>query len=66
VQGRERLGEMPTDAANIIKLLNSKSRYQLEEVEIGDRTATILEVKKVLTKRNLIDRLEEKCETFEL
>jgi len=38
----------------------------LEDVGINDRTATILEVKKVLTKRNLIDQWEEWCETFEL
>lgn len=38
----------------------------MKEVGISDRTATILEVKKVLTKRNLIDQLEEKCETLEL
>jgi len=66
VQGREKLGEMPTKASNIIKFLNSKSKYELEEVGISDRTATILEVKKVLTKVNLIDQLEERCETLEM
>lgn len=55
VQGREKLGEMPIKAANIIKFLNSKSKYELEEVGVSDRTATILEVMKVLTKKNLID-----------
>lgn len=55
VQGSEKLGEMPIEAANIIKFLNSKSRYELEEVGVSDRTSTILEVKKFLTKRNLID-----------
>jgi len=29
-------------------------------------TTTILEVKKISTKRNLIDQLEERCETLEL
>jgi len=57
---------MPTEASNIINFLKSKSKYELEEVGISDRTATILEVKKVLTKRNLIDQLEERCETLEL
>ena len=57
---------MPTEASNIIIFLNSKSKYELEELGISHRTATILEVKKVLTKRNLIDQLEEKCETLEL
>ena len=55
VQRSEKLGEIPTEASNIIKFLNSMSRYELEEVGISDRTATILEVKKVLTKMNLID-----------
>ena len=66
MQGREKLGEMPTEASNIIKFLNSKSKYQLEEVGISDKTATILEVKKILTKRNLIEQWEERCETLEL
>jgi len=26
------MGEMPTEASNIIKFLNSKSKYELEEV----------------------------------
>lgn len=66
VQGRENLGEMPTKASNIMKFLKSKSKYELEEVGINDRTSTILEVKKSLTKRNLIDQLEERCETLAL
>jgi len=57
---------MPIEASNIIIFLNSKSKYELEELGISERTATILEVNKVLTKRNLIDQLEERCETLEL
>lgn len=57
---------MPTEAANIIRFLNSKSRYELEEVGVSDRISTIMEAKKDLTKRNLIDQLEERCETLEL
>ena len=53
-------------ASNIIRFLNSKSKYELEELGISDRTATILEVKKKLTKRNLNDQLEERCETLEM
>lgn len=66
VQGTEKLGEMPTEAANIIRFLNSMSRYELEEVGVIDTTATILQLKKVLTKRNIIDQLEERCEALEL
>lgn len=66
IKVREKLGDMPIEASNIIKFLNSKNKYELEELGINDRTATILEVKKVLTKRNLINQLEEKCEMLEL
>jgi hypothetical protein len=40
--------------------LNSKTKEELEALEIEDRTKTILEVKKVLTKRGLILQLEER------
>jgi len=66
VQVREKLGDMPIEASNIIKFLNSKNKYKLEELGINDRNSTILEVKKVLTKINLIDQLEERCETLEM
>ena len=48
-------------ATDIIKLLNSKDSYELEELGFDDRTAAILEVKKVITKKNLILQLKEKC-----
>jgi hypothetical protein len=57
---RVELGEMPTEAAEIVKFLNSKTREELEELKIEDRTETILEVKRVLTKRVLMLQLEEK------
>jgi len=66
VQVREKLGDMPSEAPNIIKFINSKTKYELEELGISDRTSTILEVKKFFIKRNLIDQLEERCETLKL
>ena len=60
---------MPTQANEIIKFLNSKTREELEEMEelkIEDRTKTILEVKRVLTKRGLMLQLEEKVQTMDL
>ena len=45
---------MLTEATEIIKFLNSKTREELEDFKIEDRTKTILEVKKVLTKRGLM------------
>jgi hypothetical protein len=53
------LGDMPTQVNEIIKFLNSKTREELEELKIEDRTETILEVKRVLTKRGLMLQLEE-------
>ena len=52
---------MPEVAIEVIKFLNSEDNYELEELGINDRTTTILEVKKIITKKNLILQLEEKC-----
>jgi hypothetical protein len=57
---------MPTQANDIIKFLNSKTREELEKMKIEDRTETILEVKRVLTKRGLILQLKEKVQTMDL
>jgi len=38
----------------------------LQELDIGDRTGTILDVKNVLTKRNLMINLEDKSQTMDL
>jgi hypothetical protein len=60
------LGEMPTEANEIIRFLNSKSKEELEALQIEDRTETILEVKKVLTKRGLMLQLEERVQTMDV
>jgi hypothetical protein len=62
---RGELGEMPTEATEIIKFLNSKTREELEELKIEDRMETILEVKRVLTKRGLMLQLEEKVQIMD-
>ena len=54
VKIRVELGEMPIEAAKIIKFMNSKTREELEDLKIEDRIETILEVKRVLTKRGLM------------
>jgi hypothetical protein len=36
------LGQMPTEANEIIKFLNSKSKEELEALQIEDRNKTIL------------------------
>jgi hypothetical protein len=57
---------MPAKATKIIKFLHSKTREELEELKIEDRTETILEVKRVLTKRGLMLRLEEKVQAMDI
>jgi hypothetical protein len=62
---RVELGEMPAQANDIIKFLNYKTREELEELNIEDKTKTILEVKRVLTKRGLMLQLEEKVQIMD-
>ena len=38
---KAKLGDMPEEAARIIHFLNSKNKYELQELEILDRTGTI-------------------------
>jgi hypothetical protein len=59
------LGDRPTQANDIIKFLNSKTREELEELKIEDRTKTILEVKRILTKKGLMLQLEENVQSME-
>jgi hypothetical protein len=46
--------------------LNSKNKQELEELEIEDRTDTILEIKKVLTKKGLMLQLEERAQVMDI
>ena len=59
---KEELGGKPEEAIRIINFLNSRNKHQLEQLNIEDRTRTILEIKKVLTKRSLMQNLERKCQ----
>jgi len=61
---KEELGDMPEDATKLIHILNGKNEYELQELDIEDRTETILEVRKVLSKRNLMLNLEDKCQNM--
>jgi hypothetical protein len=57
---------MPTEANEIIRFLNSKTREEMEDLKIEYRTETILEVKRVLTKRGLMLQLEEKAQNMDI
>lgn len=48
----------------MIKVLNLKTKVKLEQIQILDRKKTILEIKKVFQKKNLMTRLETKCQAF--
>jgi hypothetical protein len=60
------LGKMPIEANEIIKFLNSKTREELEDLKIEDKTETILDVKRVMTKRGLMLQLEEKVQNMHI
>lgn len=59
------LDTKPSYFLALITLLNSKSGEELEELDIEDRTFTILEVRKVVSKKNLILQMETKCNNLE-
>ena len=61
---KQELGEIPEEATRNIQFLNSKNKYELQELEIEDKTKSILEVRKVLSKRNLMLNLEDKCQNY--
>ena len=61
---KEELANKPAQALKLITFLNSKNRAELEELKVQDRTETILQIKKVLTKRNMMNNLEEKCDAM--
>lgn len=56
------LGDRPQEANQLITFLNRKNIYELDELGIEDKIGTIIEIKKVLTKRNLMLNLEKKCQ----
>ena len=58
------MGTKPKEASRMIRVLNSKTRQQLQEMNIPDKTTTILEIKKVLVKKNLLNHLITKCEAL--
>jgi len=60
------LGHKLGDATTTIKILNSKPKEELKDYEIEDKTETILEIRRILTKRNLMLQLENKCHNLEV
>jgi len=63
---KEELENKPREVPRIIKVLNSKSKEEIEDTSIEYRTYAILEARKVLTKRNLMLQLENKWKNIEV
>ena len=57
---KAKLGEIPDEANRLIHFLNTRTKEQLEELGITDKTETILEIKRVLTKKNLMQNLKRR------
>ena len=65
-RSRALLGQMPDQANRLIHFLNYRNREQLEQLGIPDRIGTILEIKRVLTKRTLMQNLEKRCQDMQV
>lgn len=59
------LGHKLGDATTLIIILNSKKKEELEGYDIEDKTITILEVRRILTKINLMLQSESNCHNLE-
>ena len=51
---KDELETKPKEALELIKFLNTKNKQEFDEIEITDRTETILEVRKIFSKKNLM------------
>ena len=60
-KAREELRNRPEQANQLIQFLNTQTRQQLARLRIEDRTGTILEIKRVFTKRTLMQNLQRRC-----
>jgi len=57
---------MPDQANRVIHLLNNRTKEQLEQLVIVYRIDTILEIKRVLTKKTLMKNLERRCQDMQV
>ena len=58
---RSILGQMPEQANRLINFLNNKTSKELEALDIRDKIGTILDIKRVLTMRTLMQKLDKRC-----
>ena len=60
------LGQMPEQANRLINFLNNKTSEELATLDIRDRTGTILDVKRVLTMRTLMQNFDRRCQDMQV
>lgn len=60
------LGQMLDEAKWLIHFFNNRNKEQLEEFGISNRTDTILEIKRVLTKKTLMQNLERRYQDMQV
>jgi len=65
-RARNILGHKPEQANRFIHFLNTKTKEELEALEIRDRTSTILTIKSVFTMRTLMQNLERKSQDMQV
>ena len=63
---RALLGQMPKQANQLIHFLNTKTNEELEALDIKDRIGTILDIKRVLTMRTLMQNLDRRCQDMQI
>ena len=63
---KKEIENKPPQVVQLIAFFNSKIREELEELKITDRTEAILQIKKVLNKRNMMNNLEDRCKDMNL
>jgi len=63
---RALLGQMPEQANRLIHFLNTKTGEELEALDIRDKTGTILDIKRVLTMRTLMQNLDRRCQDMQV
>ena len=63
---RALFGQMPEQANRLIHFLNTKTHEELEAPKIRDITGTILEIKRFLTMRTLMQNLERRCKDMQV
>lgn len=65
-KARAMLGQMLDQANRLIHFLNYRNKEQLEQLGIPDRTGSILDIKRALTKKILLQNLEKICQDMQV